>query len=40
MIDKRNEFLTKLANLLDEYNVDIEFVRKIPILVVYLMIVL
>jgi hypothetical protein len=26
MIDKRNEFLTKLANLLDEYNVDIEFV--------------
>lgn len=26
MIDKRNEFLTKLANLLDEYNVYIEFV--------------
>lgn len=26
MIDKRNEFLTKLANLLDEYNVDIQFV--------------
>lgn len=25
MIDKRNEFLTKLANLLDEYNIDIEF---------------
>jgi hypothetical protein len=26
MIDKRNEFLTKLANLLDEYNADIEFI--------------
>lgn len=25
MNDKRNEFLTKLANLLDEYNADIEF---------------
>jgi hypothetical protein len=25
MINKRNEFLTKLANLLDEYNADIEF---------------
>lgn len=24
--EKRIEFLTKLANLLDEYNVDIEFV--------------
>lgn len=26
MIDKRNEFLTKLANLLDEYNADIGFI--------------
>lgn len=26
MNDKRSEFPTKLANLLDEYNVDIEFV--------------
>lgn len=25
MKDKRNEFLTKLANLLDEYNLDINF---------------
>lgn len=25
MIDKRKEFLTKLANLLDEYNTDIKF---------------
>lgn len=25
MIGKRKEFLTKLANLLDEYNADIEF---------------
>lgn len=24
--EKRNEFLTKLANLLDEYNADIEFI--------------